>query len=133
MVATAKEFYTCAACGNTYEKLRSDAEAEAESVELFGAIDEEDKRVVCDDCFIKMTSVVDPQYPLREGQVVFKNESFRKFAKILSGVLVTPRMKAATEMAMDEIAEEFLFYKPKWDSADRIARINAKLDLMEIE
>lgn len=46
--------YTCAFCGGTFDKGRSDDEAMAESAERFGARDPSDLAVVCDDCFQRM-------------------------------------------------------------------------------
>lgn len=43
--------FRCAVCGNVYEKAWSDEEAMKESRELWGEIPEEEREVVCDDCF----------------------------------------------------------------------------------
>lgn len=50
-----KRTYTCDACGRTDESEWDEADALAESVRLFGAAIPEDQRsVVCDDCFKAM-------------------------------------------------------------------------------
>jgi rubredoxin len=49
--------FTCANCGNEYEKDWSDEEAEAEATKIFGEHPESwscGKAIVCDDCFQKM-------------------------------------------------------------------------------
>ena len=51
------ETYTCAACGGTYTKRRSDATAMTESREIFGYHD--DLAVVCDDCWQEMMDNAD--------------------------------------------------------------------------
>lgn len=43
--------FTCAACGGTFPKARSDEEAKAESEENFGEIPEEEVSVICGDCY----------------------------------------------------------------------------------
>jgi len=43
--------FKCEACGETFEKTRSDDEAQAEYESLFGADAVSDKVVVCDDCY----------------------------------------------------------------------------------
>lgn len=54
MVNEMTSTFTCACCEQTYTKIRSDEEAEAEHKELWGVmIPEEAKEVVCDDCFKK--------------------------------------------------------------------------------
>lgn len=50
--------FTCAVCGETFEKLRTDEEAMAEAKEKFGDDLGDDLLVVCDDCFRKMTAVL---------------------------------------------------------------------------
>lgn len=45
------ETFTCANCGQTFDKGRSDEEAMAESVAGFGEYDPDDLCVVCDDCY----------------------------------------------------------------------------------
>ena len=46
-----KEEYQCSACGGVFQKGRSDEEAEQESREIWGEIPQEDKTIICDDCF----------------------------------------------------------------------------------
>jgi hypothetical protein len=46
--------FTCANCGGTFEKGRTDEEAMTESKSLFGDISDNEIEVVCDDCFEKM-------------------------------------------------------------------------------
>lgn len=48
------EQYTCAACGETYDKGWSDEEAEGELAETFPGFDVEECSLVCDDCFQAM-------------------------------------------------------------------------------
>lgn len=43
--------FTCAACGGTFEKCRSEEDAVAEAVELWGSLLEGPVVVICDDCF----------------------------------------------------------------------------------
>jgi hypothetical protein len=47
------EQFVCGACGKTFEKGRSDEEAEAEMRELWGDLPPEDQVVICSDCFEK--------------------------------------------------------------------------------
>jgi hypothetical protein len=47
---TSSEF-TCADCGETYNKAWSDEEAHAEREENFPGLRQEDAVVVCDDCY----------------------------------------------------------------------------------
>lgn len=59
-----REDYTCAHCGNTYEKGWSDEEAYAEATELFGKPPAEwndEQVVICDDCFNKMHPKDNPE------------------------------------------------------------------------
>lgn len=51
MSIPAGDTYTCSACGNTYDKGRSDDDAMQESKTLWGDIDPADLCVICDDCF----------------------------------------------------------------------------------
>lgn len=47
--------FTCAECGNSYDKERSDAEAFSESETKFGmSVSKETHTIVCEDCFKKM-------------------------------------------------------------------------------
>lgn len=53
-VSNATDTFTCANCGETYEKAWSDEEAAAEAAELFPSLDitdPEEAPVVCDSCF----------------------------------------------------------------------------------
>lgn len=43
--------FKCSACGGTFEKARSDEEAEAEMHETFGDLPKDDQSVVCDQCW----------------------------------------------------------------------------------
>lgn len=43
--------YQCAYCENIYEKGWSDEEAEKEVNEIWGEIPENERMVICDDCF----------------------------------------------------------------------------------
>jgi DNA-directed RNA polymerase subunit RPC12/RpoP len=43
--------YKCASCQNIYEKGWSDEEAEKEVKEIWGEIPQEQRVVICDDCF----------------------------------------------------------------------------------
>jgi hypothetical protein len=55
--------YQCANCRQTFESGRSDQEADAESLELWGvesAHTDSGMCVVCDDCFQDMTSQLSP-------------------------------------------------------------------------
>lgn len=45
------ESFTCASCGGTFPKGRSDEEALAESVARWGSIPPSEQEVVCDNCF----------------------------------------------------------------------------------
>jgi DNA-directed RNA polymerase subunit RPC12/RpoP len=51
--------YTCEECGQTFEKGWTDADANAEAVEAFGAphaSDDPDMAIVCDDCYRKLVA-----------------------------------------------------------------------------
>lgn len=53
--------YQCEACGETYEKEVSDAEADAEAKEIFGienASLDPDMAIICDYCFEKLKNSV---------------------------------------------------------------------------
>ena len=43
--------YTCAICGETYEYEWSDEEALAEFKAKYGDVPEEERDVICDDCY----------------------------------------------------------------------------------
>ncbi len=43
--------FTCARCGETFEKAWTDEEAAAEAAGLFSPVELEDVAVICDDCF----------------------------------------------------------------------------------
>lgn len=43
--------FTCARCGGTWEKIRTDEEAMAEARGLWSPAELEDTAVICDDCF----------------------------------------------------------------------------------
>ncbi len=47
------EEYACAHCGETYKKGWSEKEATAEAKANWGDLPDDDKAVVCDDCFKK--------------------------------------------------------------------------------
>ena len=47
--------YQCAICGNIYKKGRSDEEAEKEVKEIWGEIPQNERAVICDDCFKRKT------------------------------------------------------------------------------
>jgi hypothetical protein len=54
-VAHIPDHYTCAACGNTYNKTWTDEEAHAEALENFGVEpDPEGMSIVCDVCFNRL-------------------------------------------------------------------------------
>jgi hypothetical protein len=55
------ETYTCAACGETYEKEWSDEEARDEAEAIWGAEELEDVVVICDDCFKRGMAKVPPR------------------------------------------------------------------------
>ena len=46
-----EDTYTCSTCGGTFAKEITDEESIRESEKIFGPIPEEDRRIVCDDCF----------------------------------------------------------------------------------
>lgn len=50
------QYYTCACCLDTFEKMRTDDEAMDEAIQTFGeaAIVDQDLSVVCDDCYHQM-------------------------------------------------------------------------------
>lgn len=50
-----KTHYKCDSCGEVFEKGWSDEEAEKEADDLFPGLKVEDRAVVCDDCFKRMT------------------------------------------------------------------------------
>lgn len=43
--------FTCTSCGGTFDKGRSDAEADAECLAVFGVTHRADDAVLCDDCY----------------------------------------------------------------------------------
>lgn len=43
--------FKCERCKGTFEKAWSDAEADAEMREVFGALSDEERATVCDDCY----------------------------------------------------------------------------------
>lgn len=49
------ETFTCETCEQTFEKEWSDEEAEAESSALFGHLPDDERAVLCDDCFGQIT------------------------------------------------------------------------------
>lgn len=65
--------YTCAACGGTFEKGRSDQEAAKELGELFPDVSEGECDLVCDDCWVAMGSGRTPN-PTPE-----QREAFRRY------------------------------------------------------
>lgn len=61
-------YFTCASCGETFEKVRSDEEAHAEAVEIFGEDELSDGiEVVCDDCWQKQIAEYPPEDYLRRS------------------------------------------------------------------
>lgn len=56
-----EETFTCAVCGETFTKARTDEEALAETVELFGPVDDDEMEVICNSCFLVLSSLVDPR------------------------------------------------------------------------
>lgn len=46
-----KNEYKCDRCGNVYKNGWSDEEAESEANEIWGNIPEEERAIICDDCF----------------------------------------------------------------------------------
>lgn len=53
----ADALFTCALCGNTYEKAWTDEECFAEKKELYPGIDIEDCVIVCEDCYMEYKNV----------------------------------------------------------------------------
>lgn len=49
--------FTCALCGETYEKDWTDEEAEAEKDQLWGDVPLEECEIICDDCFKQVVFV----------------------------------------------------------------------------
>ena len=47
--------YRCASCRNIYEKGWSDKEARKEMQEIWGEVPEQQRAVICDDCFNRRT------------------------------------------------------------------------------
>lgn len=45
--------YKCSCCGGEFEKGWTDEEAEEEMTNKFGYIEEEDRDIICDDCYKK--------------------------------------------------------------------------------
>jgi hypothetical protein len=45
------EQFTCARCKRTFDKTRSDAEADQERLELWGNVPMEECDVICEECF----------------------------------------------------------------------------------
>lgn len=50
--------FKCVQCNGTFEKAWTDEEAMAEAEENFGEIPDDQREVVCDDCFEKMTAIL---------------------------------------------------------------------------
>ena len=72
--------YTCASCGETFEKGWSDEEALEESAEQWGDLPHDALAVVCDDCYQKMMGLppeeeTSTRRPSREAAI----EAIRKF------------------------------------------------------
>ncbi len=68
--------YQCAACNNIYEKGWSDEEQEKEMLEYFGNIPEEERRVICDDCFNFMHPLKNPILTaMSKAEIKIHNES----------------------------------------------------------
>ena len=64
--------YTCARCGQTFTKARTDDECRAELESFFGFVPEDDIAIICDDCFqeihpSKFPDVVD-EFKSRTGR-----------------------------------------------------------------
>ena len=57
--------YVCAACGNEYEKGRSDEEARAEFTQRFGHPPDPEDEIVCDECFQEIMAWVAAGMPPR--------------------------------------------------------------------
>lgn len=51
MTAVNPNEYTCAVCGETFTKIRSDAEAMDEARGNFGPVTPDECSLVCDDCY----------------------------------------------------------------------------------
>lgn len=51
--------FTCAACGETFDKELSDEEAEAQLEDEFPGFTPDDCDIVCDDCFKKIMEQAD--------------------------------------------------------------------------
>ena len=49
-----EDTYTCAVCGETFEKGWTDEEALSEATELYGEIPPEERAVICDVCYKSM-------------------------------------------------------------------------------
>ena len=50
-MVTLKDFFTCEECNNRFRKAWSDEEMLEESARLFPMLQENERAVVCDDCF----------------------------------------------------------------------------------
>lgn len=48
------DYFLCTSCGGAFENTWSDEEAEKASKEQFGDIPEDEKVVVCEDCYYKL-------------------------------------------------------------------------------
>lgn len=59
--------YKCALCKEVFNKGWSDEEAQAEALEVFGEIPQDQQEVVCDDCYKMMITAVPPINPKDTG------------------------------------------------------------------
>ena len=86
-----KNEYKCAICLNIYEKDWSDKEAENEVKEIWGEIPQEQRVVICDDCFNKRSpaeimAVADERNIQAKLDLIMHNQSIidNKLDKILT-------------------------------------------------
>jgi DNA-directed RNA polymerase subunit RPC12/RpoP len=52
--------YKCAVCGGVFDKVWSDEEAMEEYHKEFPGVPDEDREIVCDDCWNEITAQVPP-------------------------------------------------------------------------
>lgn len=74
--------FTCAACGGTFPKAWSEAEAEAEAVAVWGvedAMTADGMAIVCDDCYRELLEPAD----LAESTELFDGVLYPGFGSIL--------------------------------------------------
>jgi hypothetical protein len=48
--------FTCEHCGKEFLSVRSDEEAHAEMLQLFGDLPEDDQAILCEECFQQVTA-----------------------------------------------------------------------------